>query len=101
MQKPAEESDRHKAGARYLLLRSTRILMWWCIAEYMIHVMYMHAIQSNETYLEILPPWALGECTCSYLSAGTSPGFFSPGANRRTCAKGREDEKIIDKCILK
>ncbi|XP_019719530.1 protein-cysteine N-palmitoyltransferase HHAT isoform X1 [Hippocampus comes] len=60
MQKPAEESDRHKAGARYLLLRSTRILMWWCIAEYMIHVMYMHAIQSNETYLEILPPWALG-----------------------------------------
>uniref|UniRef100_A0A4W6FBD7 Hedgehog acyltransferase n=1 Tax=Lates calcarifer TaxID=8187 RepID=A0A4W6FBD7_LATCA len=37
-----------------------RILLWWCIAEYMIHVMYMHSIQSNETYLQILPPWALG-----------------------------------------
>ncbi|XP_054654434.1 protein-cysteine N-palmitoyltransferase HHAT isoform X1 [Dunckerocampus dactyliophorus] len=60
MQRPAEESDRHKFGFRYLLLRSGRILMWWCIAEYMIHVMYMHSIQSNETYLEILPPWALG-----------------------------------------
>lgn len=23
--------------------------------------MYMHSIQSNETYLEMLPPWALGE----------------------------------------
>ncbi|XP_061546642.1 protein-cysteine N-palmitoyltransferase HHAT isoform X2 [Phycodurus eques] len=60
MQTPAEDGDRHKPGARYLLLRSARILMWWCIAEYMIHVMYMHAIQSNETYLEILPTWALG-----------------------------------------
>ncbi len=36
-------------------------MLWWCIAEYMIHVMYMHSIQSNETYLEILPPWALGK----------------------------------------
>ncbi|XP_061646388.1 protein-cysteine N-palmitoyltransferase HHAT isoform X3 [Phyllopteryx taeniolatus] len=60
MQTPAEDGDRHKPGARYLLLRSARILMWWCIAEYMIHAMYMHAIQSNETYLEILPTWALG-----------------------------------------
>ncbi|XP_077438345.1 protein-cysteine N-palmitoyltransferase HHAT isoform X2 [Vanacampus margaritifer] len=60
MQKAAEQNDRNRPGARYLLLRSARILMWWCIAEYMIHVMYMHAIQSNETYLEILPPWALG-----------------------------------------
>ncbi|XP_061821743.2 protein-cysteine N-palmitoyltransferase HHAT [Nerophis lumbriciformis] len=60
MQRPAEESDRLKLGFRYLLLRSGRILIWWCIAEYMIHVMYMHSIQSNETFLEILPPWALG-----------------------------------------
>ncbi|XP_077468698.1 protein-cysteine N-palmitoyltransferase HHAT isoform X1 [Stigmatopora argus] len=57
MQRPTEQS---KAGAHYLFFYSARILVWWCIAEYLIHVMYMHAIQSNETYLEILPPWALG-----------------------------------------
>ncbi|KAG7512906.1 hypothetical protein JOB18_042782 [Solea senegalensis] len=55
-----EESDRRESAFRYLVFRSGRIILWWCIAEYMIHVMYMHTIQSNETYLEILPPWALG-----------------------------------------
>ncbi|XP_010764660.1 protein-cysteine N-palmitoyltransferase HHAT [Notothenia coriiceps] len=60
MQRPAEECDGDKSGAIYLVLRSGRIILWWCLAEYMIHVMYMHSIQSNETYLEILPPWALG-----------------------------------------
>ncbi|XP_057697941.1 protein-cysteine N-palmitoyltransferase HHAT-like isoform X1 [Corythoichthys intestinalis] len=60
MQRAVEERKQHKGGAHYLLFRSARILVWWCIAEYMIHAMYMHAIKSNETYLEILPPWALG-----------------------------------------
>ncbi|XP_057704735.1 protein-cysteine N-palmitoyltransferase HHAT isoform X2 [Corythoichthys intestinalis] len=60
MQRPVKEHKQPKTGACYLLLRAARILAWWCIAEYMIHTMYMHAIQSNETYLEILPPWALG-----------------------------------------
>uniref|UniRef100_A0A3Q3WC76 Uncharacterized protein n=1 Tax=Mola mola TaxID=94237 RepID=A0A3Q3WC76_MOLML len=49
-----------KYSLRYLVLRSGRIILWWCLAEFMIHVMYMHSIQSTETYLEILPPWALG-----------------------------------------
>ncbi|XP_070981208.1 protein-cysteine N-palmitoyltransferase HHAT isoform X1 [Oncorhynchus clarkii lewisi] len=43
-----------------LLANAGRICVWWLIAEYMIHLMYMHTIQANETYLEILPPWALG-----------------------------------------
>ncbi|XP_029927218.1 protein-cysteine N-palmitoyltransferase HHAT isoform X2 [Myripristis murdjan] len=60
MRRPAEESDTDKAVFSYLLLRAGRIFLWWLIAEYMIHVMYMHSIQTNETYLEILPPWALG-----------------------------------------
>ncbi|XP_054874822.1 protein-cysteine N-palmitoyltransferase HHAT isoform X2 [Amphiprion ocellaris] len=60
MRRPAEESDREESALSYFLLRSVRIIVWWCIAEYMIHVMYMHCIQSNETYIEILPPWALG-----------------------------------------
>ncbi|XP_063048051.1 protein-cysteine N-palmitoyltransferase HHAT [Engraulis encrasicolus] len=37
-----------------------RVCVWWCVAETLIHTMHMHSIQSNETYLEILPPWALG-----------------------------------------
>ncbi|XP_047458065.1 protein-cysteine N-palmitoyltransferase HHAT [Mugil cephalus] len=57
MQRPAEESD---GALTFLVLRLGRIILWWCIAEYMIHIMYMHSIQSNETYIEILPPWALG-----------------------------------------
>ncbi|XP_034538572.1 protein-cysteine N-palmitoyltransferase HHAT [Notolabrus celidotus] len=60
MRRPAEERDRDQSAFSYFVLRSGRIILWWCIAEYMIHVMYMHSIQSNETYLEILPPWALG-----------------------------------------
>lgn len=60
MQRPAEASDGNASALSYVALRSGRIAAWWCLAEYMIHVMYMHAIQSNETYLEILPPWALG-----------------------------------------
>ncbi|KAM9847537.1 protein-cysteine N-palmitoyltransferase HHAT [Aulostomus maculatus] len=60
MQKPAGDGGRDESVFRYLVLRSARIILWWCTAEYMIHVMYMHCIQSNETYLEILPPWALG-----------------------------------------
>ncbi|XP_037553735.1 protein-cysteine N-palmitoyltransferase HHAT [Nematolebias whitei] len=55
-----ERSNRSEPALRFLLLRSGRILLWWCLAEYMIHVMYMHSIQSIETYIEILPPWALG-----------------------------------------
>ena len=61
MRRPAEECDRDEPAFSYLVLRSGRIMLWWCIAEYMIHVMYMHSIQSNETYLEILPPWAFGK----------------------------------------
>lgn len=61
MQKSAEESNRDESALSYLVLRLGRIILWWCIAEYMIHVMYMHSIQSNETYIEILPPWALGK----------------------------------------
>lgn len=61
MTRSSAASDRDEPSFRYLVLRSGRIILWWCIAEYMIHVMYMHSIQSNETYLEILPPWALGK----------------------------------------
>ncbi|XP_017558036.1 protein-cysteine N-palmitoyltransferase HHAT isoform X1 [Pygocentrus nattereri] len=49
-----------KVSAVWALCRIMRVCVWWCLAELMIHLMYMHAIQNNETYLNILPPWALG-----------------------------------------
>ncbi|MED6284747.1 hypothetical protein CHARACLAT_022115, partial [Characodon lateralis] len=60
MRRSAEGNNREESVLSYALARSGRVLLWWCLAEYMIHVMYMHSIQSNETYMEILPPWALG-----------------------------------------
>ncbi|KAM4729917.1 protein-cysteine N-palmitoyltransferase HHAT isoform 2-T5 [Anableps anableps] len=60
MRKSAEENSREESVLGYALVRSGRVILWWCLAEYMIHVMYMHSIHSNETYIEILPPWALG-----------------------------------------
>uniref|UniRef100_A0A8C7YTT5 Hedgehog acyltransferase n=1 Tax=Oryzias sinensis TaxID=183150 RepID=A0A8C7YTT5_9TELE len=60
MQRSTEENNRTTFAFSHLALRSGRILLWWCLAECLIHFMYMHSIQSNETYIEILPPWALG-----------------------------------------
>lgn len=60
IKRPAEDLGGNGAVFKFMVLRTGRILLWWGIAEYMIHTMYMHSIQSNETYLEILPPWALG-----------------------------------------
>ncbi|KAI4875902.1 hypothetical protein NFI96_021478, partial [Prochilodus magdalenae] len=49
-----------KVSAAWALGRIVRVCVWWFLAELMIHLMYMHAIQNNETYLNILSPWALG-----------------------------------------
>lgn len=69
MQRAAEGSDRNGSALRYVLLTSGRIILWWCLAECLIHAMYMHSIQSNETYLEMLPPWALGESQVVWIFA--------------------------------
>lgn len=61
MRRLAEDSDVEEGAFSYTVLRTGRIFLWWLIAEYMIHVMYMHSIQANVTYLEIIPPWALGK----------------------------------------
>ncbi|CAL1577900.1 unnamed protein product [Knipowitschia caucasica] len=60
IKQPVEDLGRDWAVLKFLIFRILRIILWWGIAEYMLHSMYMHSIQSNETYLEILPPWALG-----------------------------------------
>ncbi|KAG8584317.1 hypothetical protein GDO81_008774 [Engystomops pustulosus] len=47
----------HPSG---LVLDVLRLVLWWCLAELMIHTMYMHAISSSFTILEDVSYWALG-----------------------------------------
>lgn len=83
MQRPVEVTDSDRSVLRYVALRSGRIALWWCVAEYMIHVMYMHSIQSNETYLEILPPWALGKVIFRvHFFFCLTPGVLNPTKSR-------------------
>ncbi|XP_028323680.1 protein-cysteine N-palmitoyltransferase HHAT isoform X1 [Gouania willdenowi] len=60
MQRLTSNTSSMASAVCHMVLTSGRIVVWWFIAECMIHLMYMHSIQSNETYIEILPPWALG-----------------------------------------
>ncbi|XP_043551680.1 protein-cysteine N-palmitoyltransferase HHAT isoform X3 [Chiloscyllium plagiosum] len=43
-----------------LLLSGVRILFWWCLTESMLQLMYIHAIQQQETILESASYWTLG-----------------------------------------
>ncbi|XP_067901198.1 protein-cysteine N-palmitoyltransferase HHAT isoform X2 [Heterodontus francisci] len=43
-----------------LLLGGMRILFWWWLTESMLHLMYIHAIQHQETILESASYWTLG-----------------------------------------
>ncbi|OCT79367.1 protein-cysteine N-palmitoyltransferase HHAT isoform X1 [Xenopus laevis] len=44
----------------YVLLDIARLVLWWGLAELMIHLMYMHAIYSSHSLLERTSCWALG-----------------------------------------
>ncbi|XP_067844957.1 protein-cysteine N-palmitoyltransferase HHAT isoform X1 [Heptranchias perlo] len=43
-----------------LLLSGLRIFFWWWLTESMLHLMYIHAIQHQETILESASYWTLG-----------------------------------------
>ncbi|XP_038668149.1 protein-cysteine N-palmitoyltransferase HHAT isoform X4 [Scyliorhinus canicula] len=43
-----------------LLLSGMRILFWWWLTESMLQLMYIHAIQEQETILESASYWTLG-----------------------------------------
>ncbi|XP_051867811.1 protein-cysteine N-palmitoyltransferase HHAT isoform X4 [Pristis pectinata] len=43
-----------------LLLGAVRIFFWWWLTESMLHFMYIHAIQHQETILESASYWTLG-----------------------------------------
>lgn len=39
-----------------------RLLCCWCLAELMVHLMYMHAIYSSAPLLSAVSCWTLGKC---------------------------------------
>ncbi|XP_034967153.2 protein-cysteine N-palmitoyltransferase HHAT [Zootoca vivipara] len=55
-----QESCSLKFNLWVFIRASVRILLWWWLAELMIHFMYMHAICSSPSHLEAVTYWTLG-----------------------------------------
>ncbi|XP_063159176.1 protein-cysteine N-palmitoyltransferase HHAT isoform X3 [Candoia aspera] len=49
-----------KSSLSLFIWGAIRILIWWWLAELMIHFMYMHAIYSSLSHLEAVTYWTLG-----------------------------------------
>ncbi|XP_072906848.1 protein-cysteine N-palmitoyltransferase HHAT isoform X1 [Hemitrygon akajei] len=54
------ETSVPKADLVRLFLGAVRIFFWWWLTESMLHFMYIHAIQHQETILESASYWTLG-----------------------------------------
>lgn len=59
-----QESFSLKANLCLFIWGTIRILLWWWLAEWMIHLMYIHAICSSPLHLEKVTYWTLGQCLC-------------------------------------
>uniref|UniRef100_A0A8V0Z1W9 Hedgehog acyltransferase n=1 Tax=Gallus gallus TaxID=9031 RepID=A0A8V0Z1W9_CHICK len=55
-----QEAFSLKTNLVILIVGIIRIFFWWCLAELMIHFMYIHAICSTSSSLEAMSYWALG-----------------------------------------
>ncbi|XP_058021289.1 protein-cysteine N-palmitoyltransferase HHAT isoform X2 [Ahaetulla prasina] len=55
-----QQSCNWKSNLSIFIWGAVRILIWWCLAELMIHFMYMHAIYSSISHLEAVTYWTLG-----------------------------------------
>ncbi|XP_062911788.1 protein-cysteine N-palmitoyltransferase HHAT [Mobula hypostoma] len=54
------ETSVPKADLVCLILGAVRIFFWWWLTESMLHFLYIHAIQHQETILESASYWTLG-----------------------------------------
>lgn len=57
----SQEAFSLKTNLRILMVGIMRIFFWWCLAELMIHLMYIHALYNSAPPLEAASYWALGE----------------------------------------
>ncbi|XP_064565111.1 protein-cysteine N-palmitoyltransferase HHAT [Zonotrichia leucophrys gambelii] len=55
-----QEAFSVKTNLIILIVGIIRIFFWWCLAELMIHLMYIHALYSSALPLESASYWALG-----------------------------------------
>ncbi|XP_053166480.1 protein-cysteine N-palmitoyltransferase HHAT isoform X3 [Hemicordylus capensis] len=55
-----QESCILKSNLWDFIRAAIRILLWWGLAESMIHLMYMHAIYSSPSHMETVTYWTLG-----------------------------------------
>uniref|UniRef100_A0A8C5VBX6 Hedgehog acyltransferase n=1 Tax=Microcebus murinus TaxID=30608 RepID=A0A8C5VBX6_MICMU len=55
-----QEVGSPKASLRVLILGLGRLLLWWWLAELMVHLMYMHAIYGSVPLLGAVSCWTLG-----------------------------------------
>ncbi|XP_072712958.1 protein-cysteine N-palmitoyltransferase HHAT isoform X2 [Ciconia boyciana] len=55
-----QEAFSLKTNLSILIVGIIRIFFWWCLAELMIHLMYIHALYSSAPPLEAASYWALG-----------------------------------------
>ncbi|XP_064504369.1 protein-cysteine N-palmitoyltransferase HHAT isoform X1 [Pseudopipra pipra] len=55
-----QEAFSVKSNLSILIVGIIRIFFWWCLAELMIHLMYIHALYSSALPLESASYWALG-----------------------------------------
>lgn len=61
LQMRRQEAFSLKTNLSILIMGIIRIFFWWCLAELMIHLMYIHALYSSAPPLEAASFWALGE----------------------------------------
>jgi len=56
-----QEAFNLKTNLSILIMGVIRVFFWWCLAELMIHLVYIHALYSSAAPLEAASYWALGE----------------------------------------
>ena len=57
-----QERSPPKTSLSFLVVGLGRLLVYWWLAELMVHLMYMHAIYSSASLLRAVSSWTLGDC---------------------------------------
>ncbi|OXB72449.1 UNVERIFIED_CONTAM: hypothetical protein H355_009242 [Colinus virginianus] len=80
-----QEAFSLKTNLGILIMGIIRIFFWWCLAELMIHFMYIHAICSTSSPLEAMSYWALGEYSLKKKKKKSSVSSSSKNTSLMLC----------------
>lgn len=73
---PQEEHGPLKSSLPVLARGLGRLFCSWCLAELMVHLMYMHAIYSSAPLLGAVSCWTLGNCRGSALRRASFESYL-------------------------